>query len=118
MVGGVDTVSYVSRKPPRAWKGTPAETTVNLDALTGPAVFYTGTARAAARDYPQNANVAATVALAGLGFDATEVRMIAYPALHAKIHEITDSGALGDMHMVIRGQPLNNNPKTSITPHT
>ena len=33
-VGGLDRVTYTSRKPPPAWRGTPAEDVVNLDGLT------------------------------------------------------------------------------------
>src|SRR2546423_6057441 len=65
-LGGLSSARYRSRKPPAAWRGSAAEKVLDLDKLTKPAVLYTGTAREAALLYPQNANVAAAVALAGL----------------------------------------------------
>ncbi len=110
---GIERVVYTSRKPPAAWKGTPAETACDLDSLTEPVVHYRGDARQAARLYPKNANVAATIALAGVGFEETEVSLVADPAARANIHEIEAGGAFGRLHITVNGATLPDNPKTS-----
>ena len=112
-IGGLTKVTYTSRKPPGAWKGTPAEEVCDLDALTAETTLYQGGADVAATRYPQNANVAATVALAGAGFAATEVRLVADPAAGGNIHQIHAEGAFGAVDIEIRGKPLPDNPKTS-----
>lgn len=112
-IGGLEKVTYTSRKPPVAWKGTPAEEVCDLDALTEEATLYQGWADEAATRYPQNANVAATIALAGAGFAKTEVRLVADPAAGGNIHQVHAEGAFGAVDIEIRGKPLPDNPKTS-----
>lgn len=110
----VARVTYVSRKPPGAWKGTPAEQAVDLDALTGETAFYEGTARQAALDYPKNANVAATIALCGIGFEKTRVRLVADPAVTANVHAFEVISDAAEFTVRIEGKPSPANPKTSL----
>ena len=81
--------------------------------LSARTVLYRGTAGEAALLYPQNANVAAAVALAGLGFDATEVELVADPAAPGNVHEIEAEGAAGRFAIQLQGKPSRTNPKTS-----
>ena len=53
-------------------KDSPAELTNDLDKLTSEQVMFSGSAREAATQFPQNCNVGATIALAGIGFDKTQ----------------------------------------------
>ena len=77
---------------------------------TGP---WPGTAREAALLYPQNANVAASVALAGLGFEETQVELVADPDAPGNVHEIEAEGAAGKFAIRLEGKPSRTNPKTS-----
>ncbi len=118
-LAGPLAVRYRSRKPPAAWRGTPADTVLDLDSLREPAVFYRGNAREAARDYPRNANVAATLALATLGFERTEVELMADPAAGGNLHEIEAVSDVGSITIRIEGRVSPDNPRTSmVTPYS
>lgn len=111
--GGLSRVLYTSRKNPQSWKGTPAEELVALDKVTEACVFFRGSAREAALTFPANANVAATIALAGLGMDATRVQLMVDPDIGTNQHQIHATGRFGEMNIQLSGLPLERNPKTS-----
>lgn len=113
-VGGLSAVTYTGRKPPEGWRGSPAEGPLDLGNLPpGAHLHFEGSAREAALAYPKNANVAAAVALAGIGFDDTNVQLIADTTLKQNSHEITAQGSFGTFRFQISGNALPDNPKSS-----
>ncbi|MES0812954.1 aspartate dehydrogenase [Roseibium sp. SCPC15] len=113
-VGHLTSVRYTGRKPPAGWLGSPAATKLDLQALKdAPQTHFQGSARQAAIEYPKNANVAAAVALAGIGFDNTAVELIADPRITSNIHEIQAEGEFGTFEFRISGKALADNPRSS-----
>lgn len=111
---GLDEVSVVTRKPPIAWAGTAAEEMVNLDSITAdPVCLFEGPAREAVIKFPQNVNVAATLACAGVGLDRTTVRIYADPTINRNFHEIHFTGRSGSFKIEVCGNPSPDNPRTS-----
>jgi aspartate dehydrogenase len=110
---GLRSVTYTSVKPPPAWMQTPAEETVHAagDRRT---VFFEGTAREAAVQYPKNVNVGATVALAGLGLDRTMVKLVSDPAASGPLGIIEATGDFGTFRFDVLAYASPHNPKTSL----
>ena len=109
-VGGLDEVSITTRKPPPAWIGTEGE--AQAVAASEPVLLYDGPARAGVPRFPQNVNVAAALALAGVGLDATTMRVYADPTVSRNTHEVHARGAFGELHLVLQNVPSPDNPKT------
>lgn len=111
---GLERVEYIGRKPPAAWMGSVAEKRYPLASLTAPTTIFRGSAGEAATLFPKNANVAATIALEGAGFNATEVELIADPLVRHNVHTVRARGPFGTLLVEIECVPLPDNPRTSL----
>ncbi|MEA3255078.1 MAG: aspartate dehydrogenase [Candidatus Altiarchaeota archaeon] len=99
----IDSVTLITRKNPR---------NLGVD-VNRETILYDGPAREGVREYPRNVNVAATLSLAGVGLDKTNLRIIADPAIDKNIHEIQVKGAFGEFKVRVENLPSPENPKTS-----
>jgi aspartate dehydrogenase len=75
--GGISRVHMITRKPPRGLAGAPylEANAIAVTGLSEPKRVFAGTAREAARGFPANVNVAAALALAGIGPDRTTIEI-------------------------------------------
>jgi aspartate dehydrogenase len=114
-LGGVDEASIQVAKPPAAWKGIAyvESSGVALDRISGPVTLFEGPAREGVPHFPQNVNIAAVLALAGIGMDRTRLKVVADPTLTLNTHTIRVSGRSGRFTIVLENVPSPDNPKTS-----
>ncbi len=117
--GAVATVSIESRKPPRGWVGAPYLVAHGVDvaAITTPTLIFEGNALDAAEGFPANVNVAAALALAGIGPERTTVRLWADPGVDRNIHTIRVDADAARLTMTVENVPSEGNPRTGkLTP--
>ena len=114
-VAGLDAVELVTSKPPKSIEGAPYVRSrhMRLAGLRRPKVVFRGNALGAAKGFPSNLNVAATVALAGVGAARTRVTIVADPRLRRNVHELSFRGPFGRAYFRVENVPSPANPKTS-----
>lgn len=118
--GRVESVTIETRKPPRGLEGAPylVENGIDVLAVTGAArMVFKGNAFDAARGFPANVNVAAALALAGIGPERTMVEIWADPGVTRNTHTIRVEAEAARLTMTIENVPSEENPRTGkITP--
>lgn len=109
------SVTLSTRKPPKALAGAPylVRKKIDLSGIRREKLVFEGTARQAAKAFPQNINIAATLAAAGTGIQKTRVRIWAVPGLTRNVHEVEAIGDFGRFTAKIENNPSPDNPKTS-----
>jgi aspartate dehydrogenase len=117
--GGIARVQMITRKPPAGLEGAPflVENRISVSGLGAAKLVFSGTAREAARGFPANVNVAAALAMAGLGPDRTMIDIWADPAVDRNTHRIEVDADAARFSFQIENVPSLENPKTGrLTP--
>jgi aspartate dehydrogenase len=117
--GEVRSVTMITRKPPRGLSGAPylAAHGISLERLAAPLKVFEGNARDGARGFPDNVNVAAALALAGIGAERTRLEIWADPALERNTHLIEVDADSARFSMTIQNIPSAENARTGrLTP--
>ena len=111
--GTIHSVAMTTRKPPGGLAGAPhlLRHGISVHGLTEALLVFEGTAREAARGFPANVNVAAALALAGIGADRTTVAIWADPAVTRNMHRIDVDADSARFSLQIENVP-SENPRT------
>jgi aspartate dehydrogenase len=113
VLGEIEEITLITRKPVKSWYGTIAEEKVNLETISEPYCIFEGNARNASKLFPENVNVSATLSLAGIGFEKTNVQVYVDPTIQRNMHTIKAKGFFGEIEISVQNQPFKQNPKSS-----
>jgi aspartate dehydrogenase len=112
--GKVDSVTMETRKPPRGLEGAPylVRHGIDVSRIMAPQRVFEGNAFDAAAGFPANVNVAAALALAGVGPIRTRVEIWADPTITRNTHTIRVATEAARFTMTIENVPSAENPRT------
>ncbi len=113
---GINSAKIASTKRPSGFNDAPyiVENEIDLAAITQNTLIFEGNALTAAKGFPANINVAATLSLAGIGADKTRVEIWADPKAAGNMHEITVRSNYSTLTSKIENMPDPANPKSSV----
>ena len=116
IASGIEQAIIATTKHPRGLKGAPyiVSENIDLDALTEKTLIFSGNAFDAAKAFPANVNVAATLSLAGIGPEKTRVEVWADPEAQGNKHEVTVTGGSSTIKTSVENLPDPSNPKSSM----
>jgi aspartate dehydrogenase len=112
--GPIESVTIESRKPPAGLAGAPylVQHGIAVSGIDAPLRVFQGNAFDAAAGFPANVNVAAALALAGIGPVRTRVEIWADPTIDRNIHTIRVEADAARLTMTIENVPSEENPRT------
>ena len=111
----IKRITLTTRKPPIGFRNTTyfVKKGIDLSKIKKETVIFEGNVDAAVKLFPQNINVAATVALACHDKEKVQVRIITSPKYRTNSHEIDIQGDFGRMTARTDNVVCPDNPKTS-----
>jgi aspartate dehydrogenase len=106
-VGAINSVLMITRKPPLSLAHSPwiREHGIELRGIVKPTKIFEGSAREAARAFPDKLNIAAAVALASIGPDRVRIEIWLDPAVERNVHRILVDADSTRFEMEIQNVP-------------
>ncbi len=114
-IGVIASVTLETRKLPAALAGAPylERHGIDVQSITAATCVFRGNALEAAAGFPANANVAAALALAGIGPLRTQVQIWADPHATRNTHTVRVAADCGLLTLCVESTPAKANPRTS-----
>jgi aspartate dehydrogenase len=114
-LASVSSITLETRKPPQSLAGAPylAQHGIDIAAIREPTCIFRGNSLEAATGFPANANVAAALALAGIGPERTQVEIWADPYVTRNTHIVRVDSDAAQLTLTVQSNPSPENPRSS-----
>lgn len=114
-LGKIHTITLTTRKPVYGFADNAyvQARRINLSQIKKETILFEGTVKEAVKCFPQNINVAATIALASSAKEKIKIRISTSPDFKVNSHEIEVTGEFGRLVTKTENVVCPDNPKTS-----
>jgi len=111
----IKKINLTTRKPPKGLKNIPyfQKKSIDISKIKKETELFSGNVFHAVKYFPQNINVAATIALSIKDKNKLKVKIITSPKFKTNSHEIEVLGDFGRIFTRAENVPCPDNPKTS-----